>query len=646
MKRIYITYCWQDEKVADILDYYFQQVGIKLIRDKRDLDYSSSIEGFARKMRQGSFNICVISNEYLKRINCMFEINQLLKDDNFAKKKFCPIVVDTSSENIDLTPTGIENYARFWKDELEKQDQLINEIPENRNKGEHIEHLKKVEAIYNDIRKFLYLLKDVKYINASDIQKDGIIVISQSIFKKIGISPKVNIEELYSITLLDNIEEAENKLAEYANNHLLKDNEYYLFTKATIYEKFYYYDLALYNYKLAYGVQKNFLLAYEAIIFLYLRGIYKIDERFKKTVCCLKEIDEENETLQIAQALICLKDGNNNKAINLFEKIIEDRPSILHREYIYNNLANAYERLYDKEPIGNYLLLAEKNYRMAIDENPEYYQALNNLSLLYLMKLSDISKAQAAISQCLEISPNYHMGLNTQGLICEERHDFEKALEFYMKSYEHSKSYSPPINQIGRILDYEYKNSLCKLYYQLAYEINPQSMVNCFNLGNYYRKYTRNTQEAEKLLTYALSIQNNNILCNMAMGLLKLQLEDFFSARDYFSFALALNPDYACACFCIAISEIKIENDYNKIVGFLDKFIKEHSCSYIEQLVSAIKKQESDLCSQMECILKEQIEYEYVNVPEQISKSLIINPIINIHESYQYIIDNFYSANR
>ncbi len=47
--RIYITYCWDDEKIADTLDYYFQQVGIKLIRDKRDLNYSSSIEGFARK---------------------------------------------------------------------------------------------------------------------------------------------------------------------------------------------------------------------------------------------------------------------------------------------------------------------------------------------------------------------------------------------------------------------------------------------------------------------------------------------------------------------------------------------------------------------------------------------------------------------
>lgn len=645
MKRIYITYCWQDEKIADILDYHFQQVGIKLIRDKRDLDYSSSIENFARKMRQGSYNICIISNEYLKRINCMYEINQLLKDDNFAIKKFCPIVVDTSSEHIDLTPTGIENYAQFWKKELQHQDQLINNIPENRNKEEQIRQLKKIEAIYNDIREFLYLLKDVKYINTSDIQKKGITVIGENIFKKIGISPKVNIEELYNITLFDNIEEAETKLAEYANNHLLKDNEYYLFTKATIYEKFNHYDLALYNYSLAYKVQRNFVLAYEAIIMLYLRGIYNIDERFKNTVFLLTEIDSENETLKIAKALIYLQNGKYQKAIDILEKIIAQNNSISHREYIYNNLANAYEQLYESESLDNHLLLAEKNYLLSIEENPNYYQALNNLSLLYLMKLSDLSKAQKAITACLAIFPNYHMGLNTQGLIFEETHDFEKALEYYMKSYEHSKSYSPPINQIGRILDYEYKNSLCKLYYLLAYEINPKSMVNCFNLGNYYRKYTNDTEKAEKLLVYALSIQRNNILCNMAMGLLKFQLKDYISSRNYFSFALAFKPNYTCACFCLAASEIKIGTDYNKIIDFLDRFLNEHHCSYIEQLISSLKKSEKDLDALINHILQEYIEYEYVNISEQISKTLIINPILNVNDAYQYIVDNFYLLN-
>lgn len=642
MKRIYITYCWQDEKIADILDQHFQQVGIKLIRDKRDLDYSSSIEGFARKMRRGSYNICVISNEYLKRINCMYEINQLLKDDNFAKKKFCPIVVDNVSETLDLTPEGIEKYAQFWENQLQKQNQLINSISENRNKEEQIRQLKKIDAIHKDIREFLYILKDSKYIHASEIENNGIAVVGQSIFKKIGISPKVNIEELYSITLADDIEQAETRLAEYANQHLLKDNEYYLFTRAVIYEKFGNYNLALYNYTLAYKIQKNFILAYEAIIMMYLRGIYQIDDRFRTVIDLLKKTDEENKTLKIAEALLDLKNGNYKNAINGLKKIAEQGGMNTHNEYIYNNLANAYERLYEIEPRETYLLLAETNYKQALNINENYYQALNNLALLYLMKLSDLPKAQQTIEDCLAIAPDYYMGLNTQGLIYEEKHDFEKALECYMKSYEHSKSYSPPINQIGRILDYEYRNPLCRLYYALAYEMNPKSMVNNFNFGNYYRKYTIDFEKANELLTYALLLGKNNILCNMAMGLLKYHTKEISLARDYFAFAFASNPDYTCACFCLAVSEIKMGEDCNKIVDFISKFTNTHPCLYMNQFITALKGPKDCLQNCIDYILEEYIEYEYINVPEQISKTLIIDPIVNISDAYQYIIDNFY----
>lgn len=274
-----------------------------------------------------------------------------------------------------------------------------------------------------------------------------------------------------------------------------------------------------------------------------------------------------------------------------------------YQEYIYNSLGNAYEKLYEYEPLKEYLLASEKNYLLAVDKNPKYYQALNNLSLLYLMKLHDLSKAKKAITDCLIIAPNYHMALNTLGLICEEEHDYERALEYYMKSYEYSKSYSPPINQIGRILDFEYKNPLCRLYYLSAYDINPRSMVNCFNLGNYYRKYTDNVQEAKKLLDYALSVQHNNILCNMAMGLLELKCKNYLSARDYFSFSLAVNPDYACACFCLAVCEYSTNNS-SKAIFLLAEFLKKHKCPYIKDFAFALEKHDANLNRQIDHVLR------------------------------------------
>lgn len=644
-KRIYITYCWQDEKIVDIIDSHFQQIGIKLIRDKRDLDYASSIEKFARKMRNSSYNICIISDAYLRRINCMYEIIQLLKDDNFINKKFCPIIVDTSNKQVDLTSEGIESYAQFWRKELDNQDRLIDGIAENRNKSEQINQLKKIEEIYNNIREFLFSLKDIKYICASDINTQGIKVIDENIFKKIGISSRINIEELYNITLIDDIEDAESKLAEYANNHLLKDNEYYLFTKATIYEKFKHFDLALYNYRLAYNINNNFIVALESIIFLYLKGIFKIDKCFENIVSLLNNADKGNITLKIANALMGLQKGNIRLAINTFEEILQTTKYVNHKEYMYNNLAIAYEKLYESEKNNEFLMIAEQNYLLSVKENPNYYQAYNNLALFYLIKLSDLSKAQEAISRCLYLCPTYHMGLNTQGLIYEETREYEKALELYFRAYEHSKSFSPPLNQIGRILDFEYNNSICKLYYSLAYDINPKSLVNIFNLGNYYRKYTNDLDKAGNLLFQALNMDKNNILCNMAIGLLKMKIGDFFSAKQYFSYSLLLNPQYSCAIFCLAVSEIKSGADYSKVLLLLEKYNKNNYCTYIEKLIIEVRKRSSDINAVITQIIKNNIEYEYVNVPDQISKSIILNPILNVNDAYQYIINNFYSIN-
>lgn len=229
MKKIFLSYCWSDEKYADLIDDYFQQVGIKLIRDKRDLTYTSSISAFAKRIRKTSFAICIISDNFLKRENCMYEIVEFQKDDNFARK-ICPIIVNYEDSIVNLQPKGIEEYAKYWGEMVKNQNNLINDIIDNANKEEHIRQLKKYVSIYDGIRSFLFFLKDAIYISNSKIADLGIKTINENIFKKIGISPKINIEELYRITQLSTIEEAEEQLANYMYEHLIKENEYYFYT--------------------------------------------------------------------------------------------------------------------------------------------------------------------------------------------------------------------------------------------------------------------------------------------------------------------------------------------------------------------------------------------------------------------------------
>lgn len=633
MKKIFLSYCWQDDKYANLIDSYFQQVGIKLIRDRRDLTYGTSISAFAKKIRKTSYAICIISDEFLKSENCMYEIVEFQKDDNFTKK-ICPIVINYPGSEVSLKPESIEQYAAFWQDKIKYQNELINKITDNIQKEEQIRQLKKYTLILNGIREFLFFLKDAIYISNSNIDNLGIKTINENVFHKIGINPSINIEELYAITQLNSIEEAENQLANYLHTHLIKENEFYYYTRANIYDKFGYYDLAFYNFKLAYKTSDKFILAYESIIMMYVKGIYNPDQQFMDIINKLEKIDDSNTTLKMAQGILALKQDKCIEAIHLFETAL-NCASNQSRCYIYNNIANSYEKIGD-------LNKAELNYCKSIEENPRYYQAYNNLSLLYLMKLKDIKKALITIETCLEINSSYCMAQNTLGLIQEELGNNEEALSSYLDSLYNSRGndqYFAPINNIGRVLDFEMNDRNCKIYYELAYKVNPNSLVCNFNLGNYYRKYAHDNKIAEKFLNRALEMQPNNILCNMAKGLLRYNMDDYISAKTYFSYAYLCNKYYGPACLCLALCMLNLGDELKDIINLLDGFNGEYMqinslCTYLKCDKINYLAYEKDLINT--------IEYDYVNIPEQIVKTLYIKPVVRLEDAYQYIKNHFF----
>jgi hypothetical protein len=117
-KDIFISYCWSNEKEADEIDLFFKSKGVELKRDKRDLEFKQSIKEFMRKIREMDFVILVISDEYLKSFNCMYEVLEFLKDDNY-KERILPILI--SNATIYGIGGGLE-YIKYWDNELLKLD--------------------------------------------------------------------------------------------------------------------------------------------------------------------------------------------------------------------------------------------------------------------------------------------------------------------------------------------------------------------------------------------------------------------------------------------------------------------------------------------------------------------------------------------
>ena len=94
--KIFLSYSWADKDVADIIDKDFSSIGIQLVRDIRDISYRSSIKEFMHKVGKSDFVIMIISNEYLKSQNCMYEVNELVNTHEF-EKRILPLTTNNAS---------------------------------------------------------------------------------------------------------------------------------------------------------------------------------------------------------------------------------------------------------------------------------------------------------------------------------------------------------------------------------------------------------------------------------------------------------------------------------------------------------------------------------------------------------------------
>lgn len=73
---IFISYSWSDSDVVDQIEIAFQQAGISVLRDIREIEYKGSIKEYMTKVREVDFVILIISYAFLKSPNAMFEVTQ------------------------------------------------------------------------------------------------------------------------------------------------------------------------------------------------------------------------------------------------------------------------------------------------------------------------------------------------------------------------------------------------------------------------------------------------------------------------------------------------------------------------------------------------------------------------------------------
>lgn len=169
MKTIFISYNHGDKDIAEKFDFFSLDKKIKIIKDDREMHYRESIKCFMEKIRETDFCLMIISDTYLKSRNCMYEVLEFIKDNNY-KERILPIVLK-GVKIFDIMDRLA--YIKYWEERynvIEDSLKTINIL----NQEDGIQELKMIANIQHNIGEFLrYMADEVKLIvNVTDLTED------------------------------------------------------------------------------------------------------------------------------------------------------------------------------------------------------------------------------------------------------------------------------------------------------------------------------------------------------------------------------------------------------------------------------------------------------------------------------------------
>ena len=184
VKTVFLSYSHKDTYIADSIEEALNSCtkNINISRDIRDVKYKESFSEFMNTISEHDFVISIVSDNYLKSRNCMYEVVEVMKDKHYINKLLYIIIGDKDLNVLGragygcaakiYTISGQDEYIKYWQSEEEKIKKLINGIDLSNTKN-YIEELQVVRRIQLDIQNFMAELRDRKGISYSDILSSG-----------------------------------------------------------------------------------------------------------------------------------------------------------------------------------------------------------------------------------------------------------------------------------------------------------------------------------------------------------------------------------------------------------------------------------------------------------------------------------------
>ncbi len=466
--QIFLSYSWANKDIANEIDNDFIAVGITFRRDARDIGYTKSIKEFMQSIQKSDFVVMLISDEYIRSENCMYEVMELLGAHEFEKRILPVLLNETKIYN---RPEQ-EKYYDYWKEKMDDAKRIAAKHPH----GKTIEDKKKIENIYNSLPLFFERITDIKSEKYEYLRALGY----KPMLDKIGFGESQALERIFKIAEIKDVEEQElaleQILADYPNNISALFYKAYFADERKLYKKARkYYELFLAKYPTFAPAHYNFALLLELVYSEY--SLARL--HYEMAIRINSRYDAAYNNLAI---LLGRYFGDYSGAKNLYEIAIGINPEVPES---YSNLANIMQMHF--KDFG----AAEKMYKKAISVNPNFVEAIYNLAILLETHLSDIQGAKHYYEKAIQIDPLNTVAMtNLAVLLNRGFKDYENSKLFFEKAIELDPNNLKARNNLAVLLEErfsDYKNA--KLQYEKALEIDPNYELAKNNIADLVKKH-------------------------------------------------------------------------------------------------------------------------------------------------------------
>ena len=232
--------------------------------------------------------------------------------------------------------------------------------------------------------------------------------------------------------------------------------------------------------------------------------------------------------------LIYAERGLYDKALVLYEKLLDDAPQQDHVERVYANMAEAYtgKQMFDE---------ALAYYQKALETDPAYIRAYLGLAQATLA-LGQYDQARRICQNALELEPQNAAIYNQLGNLAFMQGNYDEARAHYQKALTLNPAYIAAYNGLGASYANQGEKERALAAYQKALEIEPDAAVIRNSLGSLY---LAQGETVKAITEFQASVQAdpNNADGRNNLGVLLLQTGRAAEALGELIASLKLQPE-------------------------------------------------------------------------------------------------------